>query len=1279
MAGRVIATTKALEKKQNCPNSCKQKQVSSSSGSTADRILQLQKTAGNQAVQRLIKSRELQAKLKISQPNDVYEQEADRVAEQVMKIPEPAVQRQPGGEGRQDRETIRTKPLISGIAPLTQRLAENKEGGKGEEKEEIFRAQESGNGSAGPGFENRFMQLKGGGSPLPEPTRKSMESRFGTDLSAVKVHSGPGAAGLAREINAKAFTSGKDIYFGENQFNPGTGGGDKLLAHEMTHVIQQSGNSSGQVSRTQLFSDAENAIIARKEGDSSAKTDTKTGSPAAGETAPGIVELKGISEFKPPEQVSNYFNEKQAGNVQVRFGNLAEGVIKVEKSKGKSDSEGYRINNQAIPLKHSIFAGLDPGPNLIINTNKGPVQGYIGIGKGGSEAFIRQLKEYPERIGLPGFDLLGGGKISNKLENGVMEFGFEGIPIKLGGAFSGTLTLKAVNENVTFNGNANVNVGGLGSGNLILNRSEKGLVKGEVNVGVNLKKNVTGEVTVFWTGEVIEGKGSVGYQGEKLSGNILLNVMEKKEAEKLAAEKKAPTGEETQGKGVAKTKNKHAKLDYAVFGEGDLTFAFNEWLNGTAHTIVDQHGYVTVIGKITPQKEFELFPQKDYNKDLFKLEARASYGIPVVGNIFIFANVGMSAFAKIGPAKFYKIEVDGTYSTDPKKNKDFSIRGSLNISAAAGLKLRGEAGAGLEILAHDIKAGAGINGIAGIKGYAEATPIIGYREKGTAGEDKKGEFFIRGELEIAAQPFLGLSGDLFVEIESPWWSPVPDKKWTWPLFGKEWPIGGNLGINASVDYVFGSGIPPALEFKPVEFSADKFMTDLYSDKAQAKSGEKEPQKGGWAEKNSKGAEPPAKAVKKGNAQLGKAPEPPKAKSKVQPGGAKKAKKDPDPNARTKDGKTVKQLKDEAAKKGKKPEGKEPKGKGEEKGKSEDKEKGAQIAKDKVKAELKAKLPKGAKQAEDVNKVLNGIAPKVKPSLSNLHAEEVNPGKPKNEGAIGFKVKGKEENKGDVLIDSVRYSSKGSLSPEEQWKKGVEGVMKAISKLEERGIDEDIIKNNLPKLATQYKFSRLDLKVTEEEWIIEGVMNPKGTVGKLKSVTQKDLKKDVNFEKVDYNSGMQTVPLGTDNRFPRTNTRQTRVKGHIDRIKKANEGRSSHRRGSQLAGHEVGDHGGHLVGDRFYGPGGRKNVVPMKESVNLSDFPSKFEIPVADWIKEKKKKREAWLVYVTIGVVYNDNAIPRYRRMRPVQFSAWARGITAKRGKGQKLIIQEKSFRGTFSN
>jgi hypothetical protein len=90
MAERVAATAKTSEEKQKCPNSCKQNMGFHTSES-ADMILQLQRTAGNQAVQRLIKSGAMQTKLKISKPDDSYEHKADRVTEQVMRRPEQQV------------------------------------------------------------------------------------------------------------------------------------------------------------------------------------------------------------------------------------------------------------------------------------------------------------------------------------------------------------------------------------------------------------------------------------------------------------------------------------------------------------------------------------------------------------------------------------------------------------------------------------------------------------------------------------------------------------------------------------------------------------------------------------------------------------------------------------------------------------------------------------------------------------------------------------------------------------------------------------------------------------------------------------------------------------------------------------------------------------------------------------------------------------------------------------------------------------------------------------
>src|SRR2546423_3508203 len=79
----------------------------------------------------------------------------------------------------------------------------------------------------------------GGGQPLDESTRSFMEPRFGHDFSRVRVHADGRAAESAQSVNALAYTAGQDVVFGGGQYEPGTNEGKKLLAHELTHVVQQ--------------------------------------------------------------------------------------------------------------------------------------------------------------------------------------------------------------------------------------------------------------------------------------------------------------------------------------------------------------------------------------------------------------------------------------------------------------------------------------------------------------------------------------------------------------------------------------------------------------------------------------------------------------------------------------------------------------------------------------------------------------------------------------------------------------------------------------------------------------------------------------------------------------------------------------------------------------------------------------------------------------------------------------------------------------------------------
>ena len=161
--------------------------------------------------------------------------------------------------------------------------------------------------------------------------------------------------------------------------------------------------------------------------------------------------------------------------------------------------------------------------------------------------------------------------------------------------------------------------------------------------------------------------------------------------------------------------------------------------------------------------------------------------------------------------------------------------------------MRGEGGAGIEMLDHDIKAGVGVWALAGIRGYVEATPTIGYRELAAPVEGEEGEFFIKGHMELAAQPFLGLGGDLFVELDSPWWSPGPGQEVDLAIGQLDYPLPGEFGIGADVDYVIGSPELPEIQFTDVDFNAEKFMTDLMNDKVAPEGKGEEEKPGEWKE------------------------------------------------------------------------------------------------------------------------------------------------------------------------------------------------------------------------------------------------------------------------------------------------------------------------------------------------------------------------------------------------------------------------------------------------
>jgi hypothetical protein len=170
----------------------------------------------------------IQTKLSVSQPGDRYEQEADQIAEQVMRMP-----------GSDALQNVGSADPPSPL--LIQRLSLQSEKVHRQPEEEVFQAKEALDytPTITPELQSHIHTLEGGGQPLPEAARGFMEPRFGFDFSRVRIHTGARAAESARAVGASAYTIGHNIVFGAGAYAPATVEGKRLLAHELTHTVQQ--------------------------------------------------------------------------------------------------------------------------------------------------------------------------------------------------------------------------------------------------------------------------------------------------------------------------------------------------------------------------------------------------------------------------------------------------------------------------------------------------------------------------------------------------------------------------------------------------------------------------------------------------------------------------------------------------------------------------------------------------------------------------------------------------------------------------------------------------------------------------------------------------------------------------------------------------------------------------------------------------------------------------------------------------------------------------------
>jgi len=227
-------------------------------------VVQLQETIGNRAVTRLVQARLIQASIQVSQPNDMYEREADRAADQVMRMPKSGcpgcqekdlgisrlVQRQESSFPLEEEQQVQAKAMRMpksgcpecqeqdmGISPKLQR----QESSFPLEEEQQVQAKSEDGLTAPAHVESRLSSMSDPGQHMPNDVQTDMEDRFGASFDNVRIHADTDAARMNRSINAEAFTYQNHIYFGSGKFSPSSYDGKRLIAHELTHTIQQQG------------------------------------------------------------------------------------------------------------------------------------------------------------------------------------------------------------------------------------------------------------------------------------------------------------------------------------------------------------------------------------------------------------------------------------------------------------------------------------------------------------------------------------------------------------------------------------------------------------------------------------------------------------------------------------------------------------------------------------------------------------------------------------------------------------------------------------------------------------------------------------------------------------------------------------------------------------------------------------------------------------------------------------------------------------------------------
>jgi hypothetical protein len=860
----------------------------------------------------------VQPKLTIGPANDVYEKEADSMADKVVRRlaePTPATVDPPRPVAKKLAPTPQLSPSVDApvqkISPIQASTIQEKcaaceqkeQQSEEQEKEEplqervqkkpifesnaeppdddktIHRKADHGSGNpVSPNIEKSLDSSKGSGAPLPNQTRGEMESSFGKDFGAVRIHNDSQAADMSKGLQAQAFTRGNDIYFNSGKYNPASTSGKHLLAHELTHTVQQ-GNEGAVRKYPQM-------------GQQVPTTDKQI---RYYSHRNDVVDIQGMENFDPNRDLGNYISSlwedsQSDAAVNIKFGNLASGFIFVRQTGSyrnhvtlplpvfpdplivvpvqvdlAPDPENYQAAPQVIPFTHPAFntEGQNGTLVLVVRIDAGLIWGYLGWIEGktgdqiepigdaslagtGAEDFKKLVfgkdnaeKAFTQSPDAPFFNMLNHGQLSF-LFSGLLESdNMQQINGSLGIADSAS----------SWAGDLETNIQGTDPYELPLDRTPEGYLSGfsaELELSGNWKTNgfeASGQLNISYAKGNLKVIGTAWITTPRLSGLATIALTDTEQAQQLFLDhvpaKKADTSDTPDNDSYLHTSLPDPAKPLAITAWGEMRFTLIDnvrKLDGEVAFVVSPEGYIVTAGHVRFRPNIPLIEGDKKNWNLAHIEHNETilvWGLPVN----LSARGDVDAGYEIGDIRFAEIIASGVYSNHPNYASEFNLSGTFDVPSVlqASITVTLAAGPGVGFSSHSFtlaEAGVTLKGTATLNVYVRATPTIGI----IANPGKAPNYRVAGELHVGGQLKVGLDASMEIAIHRiKKDNPDEDKKHAKKMGGMTWTI-GDFGLKLNAEYILGSGKKPTFDYAGHPFDEVAFLEALEASRSNKAKG-----------------------------------------------------------------------------------------------------------------------------------------------------------------------------------------------------------------------------------------------------------------------------------------------------------------------------------------------------------------------------------------------------------------------------------------------------------